>query len=313
MPPFCLLYFFFEKVFTFLWVLAVASKERMKRMENKIMVFTNEMFGTLRGKMIDGQPWFVGHDVANALGYTAPRNAIKAHVDNEDKNTAPIQCGIQGNPNMTVINESGLYSLILSSKLPSAKEFKRWVTNDILPSIRKHGAYVTDELLANGDKLNQTMEELKAEHALRIKAERENDELRLRCDTAENKLAVIDEKNKAKVEKLLATNKAKREAESLTSAQVLVAMARRIAIKHCRGDFKHGTNSLYKTIECSGIDLRARRDEWLSTHAANKSSNAPKLYEFIRADEMDGCILAVTNYFSRIDFNDIVSRHNKAA
>lgn len=298
---------------------------------NKIIVkvFENERFGKLRGTMINNEPWWVAKDVALALGYADAGKAVRTHVYEDDRigGQNALQCTI-GDKKCTIppiidslgrerypiwINESGLYSLVLSSKLNEAKEFAHWVTHEVLPSIRKHGAYVTDELLANGDKLDRAMEELKAEHTLRIKAERENDELRLRCDTAENKLAVIDEKNKAKVEKLLATNKAKREAESLTSAQVLVAMARRIAIKHCRRDFRHGTNSLYKTIECSGIDLRARRDEWLSTHAANKSSNAPKLYEFIRADEMDGCILAVTNYFSRIDFSDIVSRHNKAA
>lgn len=281
-------------------------------MDNTIVkVFENEQFGKLRSTIINGEPWFVATDICRALELGTTAKVVE-RLDSDEKGMNSIHT-LGGLQKMSVVSEYGLYSLVLSSRKREAKEFKRWVTHEVLPSIRKHGAYITDELLENDGNLASAIDELKAEHTLRIKAERENDELRARCDTAENKLAVIDEKNKAKVEKLLATNKAKREAESLTSAQVLVAMARRIAIKHCRGDFKHGTNSLYKTIECSGIDLRARRDEWLSTHAANKSSNAPKLYEFIRADEMDGCILAVTNYFSRIDFNDIVSRHNKAA
>jgi prophage antirepressor-like protein len=96
---------------------------------------------------IDGQPYFVGKDIAEALGYSNTRDALARHVDDEDKNTVVIPDGI-GNPNKTVINESGLYSLILSSKLPKAKEFKHWVTSEVLPSIRKTGGYnsqVSDE------------------------------------------------------------------------------------------------------------------------------------------------------------------------
>lgn len=89
---------------------------------------------------IDGQPYFVGKDIAEALGYSNTRDALVRHVDDEDKNTVVIPDGI-GNPNKTVINESGLYSLILSSKLPKAKEFKHWVTSEVLPSIRKTGGY----------------------------------------------------------------------------------------------------------------------------------------------------------------------------
>ncbi|MDO4845342.1 MAG: BRO family protein [Oscillospiraceae bacterium] len=93
--------------------------------------------------MIDKVPWFVGRDVAVALGYSNPRKTLGDHVDDEDKNTVTIRDGIQGNPNMTVINESGLYSLIFSSKLPAAKRFKHWVTNEVLPAIRKTGEYRT--------------------------------------------------------------------------------------------------------------------------------------------------------------------------
>ena len=95
----------------------------------------------------DGDPWFVGKDVAAVLGYSNTRDALAKHVDDEDKNTVVIRDGIQGNPNTIVINESGLYSLVLSSKLPNAKKFKRWVTSEVLPSIRKHGAYMTDQTL----------------------------------------------------------------------------------------------------------------------------------------------------------------------
>lgn len=99
----------------------------------------------IRTILIDGQPWFVGKDVAEALGYSNSRDALSRHVDAEDKNTVVIPDG-KGNPNQTIINESGLYSLILSSKLPSAKVFKRWVTSEVLPCIHKQGMYVPESL-----------------------------------------------------------------------------------------------------------------------------------------------------------------------
>lgn len=93
----------------------------------------------IRALTIDEAPYFVGKDVAMVLGYSNPRDAIAKHVDDEDRNTVAIRDG-KGNPNQTIINESGLYSLILGSKLPDAKRFKRWVTSEVLPAIRKHGA-----------------------------------------------------------------------------------------------------------------------------------------------------------------------------
>jgi len=121
-------------------------------MENKIQVFKNTEFGEIRTTQINGEPWFVGKDVVAALGYANPSKALKDHVDEEDKlnNESLSSLGQRGG---WFINESGLYSLILSSKLPTAKKFKRWVTAEVLPTIRKHGGYVTDELL---DKLNKS-------------------------------------------------------------------------------------------------------------------------------------------------------------
>ena len=111
-------------------------------MEEKVMpqVFKHEEFGEVRVVMIDGEPWFVGKDVTTALGYSNPRDALRKHVDDEDKRESQIATpyGVQ---NMTVINESGLYALVFGSQLESAKKFKRWVTHEILPSIRKTGSY----------------------------------------------------------------------------------------------------------------------------------------------------------------------------
>lgn len=139
---------------------------------NGIQIFENPEFGKVRALTIDGEPWFVGRDVAAVLGYAKPENALAAHVDNEDKNTTLIQGGNRGNPTMTIINESGLYALILSSKLPKAREFKRWVTSEVLPSIRSHGAYLTPETLEaallNPDTLIKLATELKSEREARL-------------------------------------------------------------------------------------------------------------------------------------------------
>lgn len=111
-------------------------------MNTNMQIFNNPAFGSVRVVEIDGEPWLVGKDVATALGYSNPRDALRVHVDDEDKNTVVIHDGIPGNPNMTVINESGVYSLVMSSKLPDAKKFRRWVTSEVLPAIRKTGGYI---------------------------------------------------------------------------------------------------------------------------------------------------------------------------
>lgn len=108
---------------------------------SEFTVFNNEEFGNIRTVIIENEPWFVGKDVAESLGYSKPRNAIATHVYEEDKKDAPIQGDLGGIQKMTIINESGLYSLIFGSKLDSAKRFKHWVTSEVLPSIRKTGGY----------------------------------------------------------------------------------------------------------------------------------------------------------------------------
>ena len=126
---------------------------------NELTVFNNEEFGEIRTITIDGEPWFVGKDVADVLGYSNSSKAILTHVDSEDKTFLMMDIADSQNGNVpigqaktAIINESGLYSLIISSKLPNAKAFKRWVTADILPAIRKTGGYMTDELLAKCQK-----------------------------------------------------------------------------------------------------------------------------------------------------------------
>lgn len=152
--------------------------------ENKIEVFSNEEFGTVRTLTIDKEPYFVGKDVAEILAYKNTKDALATHVDEEDKrilqrsdfatlennipkSALPVNFVSASIPNrgLTIINESGLYSLILSSKLPNAKKFKRWVTAEVLPSIRKYGAYMTpdtlEKALYNPDFLIRLATELK--------------------------------------------------------------------------------------------------------------------------------------------------------
>lgn len=107
---------------------------------NDLAIFENPEFGHIRGLKIEGEPWFVGKDIAEALGYKNPQKAIRDHVDAEDKGVNELFTP-GGKQNIAIINESGLYSLMLKSKLPGAKKFKRWVTSEVLPSIRKTGAY----------------------------------------------------------------------------------------------------------------------------------------------------------------------------
>lgn len=146
---------------------------------NELKIFENEQFGKVRVIQIEGDPWFVGKDVAAALGYGAGKslsNAVAKHVDEEDKGVTELMTP-GGKQKTVVINESGLYSLVMSSKLPSAKAFKRWVTSEVLPTVRKHGAYVTpstlEQMIADPDTTIQILTALKDERAQRIKLEAE--------------------------------------------------------------------------------------------------------------------------------------------
>nr|DAN83562.1 MAG TPA: repressor domain protein [Caudoviricetes sp.] len=144
---------------------------------NRLKIFKNEEFGLVRTLEISGEPWFVGKDIAVVLGYSNTRDALSKHVDSEDKGVAECDT-LGGSQELTVINESGLYSLILSSKLPNAKAFKRWVTSEVLPAIRKHGLYATDELLDNPDLIIQMASKLKEEKEARKALEVENDTMK---------------------------------------------------------------------------------------------------------------------------------------
>ena len=142
-----------------------------------VQLFINkELELEVRAVEINGEGWLVGKDVAEVLGYSNTAKAIRDHVDIEDKLSERIVLSGQ-NREVILINESGFYSLILRSEMPKAKQFKRWVTSDVLPSIRKHGMYATDELLDNPDLLIAAATKLKEERAARLEAEKQRDKL----------------------------------------------------------------------------------------------------------------------------------------
>lgn len=146
---------------------------------NNLKVFENQEFGKIRIILISSEPWFVGNEIAKTLGYTNPQKAIRDHVDEDDRRDERIVHPLGGVQETRVINESGLYSLILSSKLPTAKKFKRWVTSEVLPAIRRHGAYLTEqkveEILTNPDTIIKLATQLKQEREARKQAEALNE------------------------------------------------------------------------------------------------------------------------------------------
>lgn len=145
---------------------------------NNLQVFENPSFGEIRTTVINNEPWFVGKDIATALGYSNASKAVMVHVDDDDKRKEMLKADSQnGNvvTQTTLINESGIYSLVFGSKLRTAKEFKHWVTSEVLPTIRKNGGYLTPEkvkeALMDPDTIIQLAMQLKGERALRKKAE----------------------------------------------------------------------------------------------------------------------------------------------
>lgn len=170
-------------------------------MNDNLTVFTNEEFGTMRILTINGDSWFVGKDVAMILGYSNTRDALAAHVDEEDKTViqkSEIATLEIPNRGLTVINESGLYSLILSSKLPAAKKFKHWVTSEVLPSIRKHGVYATpvtlDNMIADPDFAIRLLTELKEERKRSKELEEQNEVLKEENEFQAQQIAELNPK-----------------------------------------------------------------------------------------------------------------------
>ncbi|WP_102412478.1 BRO family protein [Beduinella massiliensis] len=132
-------------------------------MVTDLQVFINPDFGQIRAIDKDGEAWFVAVDVCRALELGNSRKAL-TRLDDDEKNTVTLSDGNRGNPNVSIVNEPGLYTLVLGSRKPEAKAFRRWVTHEVLPSIRRHGLYITQELLADHEKLKAALEDIKDEN-----------------------------------------------------------------------------------------------------------------------------------------------------
>lgn len=259
--------------------------------ENKLQIFQNEEFGNIRAIVIDDEPWFVGKDVAEALGYAKPENAIATHVDDEDKTSTLIQgSGSNYKSKTIIINESGLYSLILSSKLPKAKKFKHWVTSEVIPSIRKHGAYMTPEtiekILYNPDFIMNLAGNLKAE-------QEKNKEL-----TAANE-QLAQENNNLKLTNSALTS----EIMSWDYKPLITKLIRRYAHKMFNGCFAVGYVMYYDELLYKyGINLKTRK---------TKSGKSKSCLDFIRPDEIDAAVNSAIAMCenSGIDVSDLIAAH----
>lgn len=165
----------------------------------ELQIYQNAEFGSVRTATINGEPYFVGKDVAEILGYSNTRKALTDHVDDEDKmNGVTIRDSIGREQTPVFINESGLYSLILSSKMPNSKKFKHWVTAEVLPAIRKHGMYAIDEILENPDLAIAALTQLKEERKRRKELE---------CQTLIQRQQIAEMKPKASYYDLILQNK----------------------------------------------------------------------------------------------------------
>lgn len=253
-----------------------------------IQLFENTEFGELTVLTFEDTGdtvWFVGNEVAKLLGYTKPNKAILNHVDDEDKNTVPIRYGNQkGNPNKVIINESGLYSLVLSSKLPSAKKFKRWVTSEVLPSIRKHGAYLTQETaleLLNDPEQRDKMLSYFAQGILdRDKIIEEKNKMIDGLTTSNNELALT---NAALAEKVT----------TWEDRRILNALVRSYANNRCNGEMQVAWNYFYKQINYAlGINIWNR-----------KSPTAKSRLDLLTEDELKSAVSVVAALCEHANLN----------
>ena len=152
---------------------------------HKLEIFSSDDFGEIRVVEIQGEPWFVGKDVAEVLGYAKPLNALSTHIDEDDSLKQGLTDSMGRIQETILINESGLYSLILSSKLPTAKAFKKWVTTEVLPSIRKHGGYISGQA-------EMSPEELMAKALQVAQKTLEEREARIKTLTAQNSALIVE-------------------------------------------------------------------------------------------------------------------------
>lgn len=234
---------------------------------NNLKIFENAEFGQIRTAEVDGEPWFVGKDMAEALGYAEPRSAVSKKVEEVDRGVAEMETP-SGKQNMTIINESGLYALIFGSKLESAKRFKHWVTSEVLPAIRKHGAYAVDELLNNPEMA------IKAFTAL--KEEREKNK-RLQTDV-----------DRMKPKEIFA------DAVSASKTSILIGDLAKILKQN---GINTGQNRLFETLRKDGYLIKQKGSNWnMPTQRAMEMG----LFEIKESTHIDGNGCNVTTKTTKV-------------
>ena len=257
-------------------------------MANEIKIFENEEFGSVRTMEINGEPYFVGKDVATILGYIKPENAIANHVDDEDKTTTLIQgTGSNYKSNAVIINESGLYSLILSSKLPKAKGFKHWVTSEILPSIRKTGGY-----LANSDMMVSTyFGNLPPEQQTLVKGLFDN------IIAQQTKIDTLTTTNEVLTTDIL----------SWADRPLVNALVRRYAGYACDGNFASAWIEFKKELLYKySININSRITAYI-----NKNVKKPHTLDVITDDEVLSALKTIVSLCENknIDISDLLNKH----
>ena len=260
-------------------------------------VFENAEFGKVRTIMIDGEPWFVGKDVAESLGYSNASKAVMTHVDADDKTFRMVDIADSQNGNMPIgqtktalINESGVYSLVFSSKLEGAKRFKHWVTSEVLPSIRKHGMYATENTLQQMIN-NPDMIVMMAQRMLDEKA---------RADTAEAKIAELE----SSVSSLKAENSALVGDITMWDSRALLnALIRKYAAVHMDNDFAGAWRAFYKELLYKeGISV------------AGRSKSGSKLNTLTEEEVIAGVSVAIAMCRRcAVDVEDIVGHADQVA
>ena len=265
-------------------------------MANEIKIFENEEFGSVRTMEINGEPYFVGKDVATILGYSNINKAIQMHVDEEDKKVLDYK-GFShfgttlwsGNDfsNKTIINESGLYSLILSSKLPKAKEFKHWVTSEILPSIRKTGGY-----LANSDMMVSTyFGNLPPEQQTLVKGLFDN------IIAQQTKIDTLTTTNEVLTTDIL----------SWADRPLVNALVRRYAGYACDGNFASAWIEFKKELLYKySININSRITAYI-----NKNGKKPHTLDVITDDEVLSALKTIVSLCENknIDISDLLNKH----
>lgn len=231
---------------------------------NEIKIFNNPLFGEVRVFIVNNEPWFVGKDVALLLGYAKPENALSTHVDDEDKTITLIQgTGSNYKSNTTIINESGMYSLVFGSRLRTAKEFKRWVTSDVLPSIRKTGGYIATT--------QEDTPELIMARALQVAQATINKHQQM-LEQANERIALQDTQLKLQAPKVKYVDDVLQSVNTYTSTQ----MAKELGLR--------GAEQMHKILKEKGIMFKQSGQWLLTARYCEYGYTKPRTYQFTRSD-----------------------------